>query len=89
MRLTPTEIITMLVGLTTAAATYFQGRKHGQGSFINAVHEAAHIVIKDLRAECDRLRGQHNDCEHKLMSMQEQIDALMRASPAAIYRPGE
>lgn len=67
----------MVVGVIGALATFFAGTKRGQGKFINAVQEAAHIVIKDLRDECRRLREQHSHCEAKLAHMQRQIDMLV------------
>lgn len=85
-----TAAITAFVGLITALATWRAGHRHGQASFVSAVHQAAHIVIQDLRDELARIteireqiEAQHAQCQAELAEMRTRIDDLMRGPPAS------
>ena len=85
-----------LVGASLAGTgAWFAGRRRGQSDFIEAVQQAAQLVIKNLQDECARVTAQcekleaqraadHAKCEAELAAMQAKIDALM-AQPIAGY----
>ncbi len=82
--------VTALVGLITAIATWRAGHRQGQASFVTAVHEAAHLVIQDLREEIQRVADarahielRHAECQAELADMRAQIERLMAGPPAS------
>lgn len=80
---------TVIAAVVTSIGSFVAGQRHGKAAFITAVHDAAQLVIGNLRVEIERVQDHREHCERELAlvkARQAEIDALMAGRVA---QPGE
>lgn len=105
MRVSPdalvTGLVTGLVGLLSAWATWRVGRRQARANLvqaradvIRAAQEAAHQVIQDLRAEVDRIKadrlevlGKHAECQREVGALRSELAEVRQQIDALMAGP--